>query len=360
MEKKNENRNKNKVMIILLIIILLLLFSVVYLLFFHDRTYTITFDSNGGTNIEDIVVSNDEIVKLPEPPKKEGYKFVGWTNKNGQVVTKGTKVKKDLTLKAEWISNDAKQLTVQFDTDGGNIIDNILIEDGKVILLPIPPIKEGYTFIGWVNQDGYFINEGMTVKNNIILKAIWIKEDAETVKIKFNTDGGNVIKGIIFEKGRGIILPSNPTKSGYVFTGWVSDSGDSITKDTVINGNITLKAVWKSYTCPSGCSPIGDGSKCSKEVTTQMVNKTGCPSGSILYNTWYGSGSFCIKLSTKVDANLRQCDTWDAAEVDYKDGNGKHWCVKTVKKNTTKGCPSGYTQSGNTCKKIETINCTLN
>lgn len=353
-------KNKNKLMIVLTIIILLLLFVVVYLLFFRDSTYTITFDSNGGTEIEDVEVENGEIVKLPEPPKKDGYKFVGWTNKKGQVVTKGTQVKDDLTLKAEWIKNDVKQLTVQFDTDGGNEIENILIEDGKVILLPIPPVKEGYTFIGWINQDGYFIDEGMNVTSNIILKALWVKEGAETVKIKFNTDGGSEVKGFIFEKGLGIILPSNPKKEGYVFGGWIDENGNSIAKGSIINENITLRAVWKSYTCPSGCTPIGDGSKCTKEVTTKMTTKTGCPSGSILYNTWYGSGSFCIKLSTKVDANIRQCDTWEAAEVEYRDGNGKHWCVKTVKKVTTKGCPSGYKQSGDICKKTETVNCTLN
>lgn len=351
---------KNKLMIVLLIIIILLLFSVVYLLFFSDKTVTITFDTNGGNEIADIEVQNGEIVKLPEPPKKEGYKFVGWTNKNGNVVTKGTKVKKDLTLKAEWISETAKTNNIQFDTDGGNEIDSIVIENGKIILLPIEPIKEGYKFVGWIDENGYIINEGMVVTGNIVLKALWISEDAETIKLTFNTDGGSVIKGLILEKGKGIILPTNPTKTGYVFAGWVDGNGNSITKDSIINGNVTLKALWKSYTCPTGCTPIGDGSKCTREKTTSMVTKTSCPSGSILYNTWYGSGSFCIKLSTKESANIRQCDTWEGAEVEYKDAKGKFWCVKTVKKTTTKGCPSGYTKVDNTCKKTETVNCTIN
>ena len=51
--------------------------------------------------------------------------------------------------------------------------------------------------------------------------------------------------------------------------------------------------------------------------------------------------------------------TWEGAEAEYRDSNGKYWCVKTVKKITTKGCPSGYTKDGNTCKKTETLNCTL-
>ena len=351
---------KKKWIIALIVIILLLLLGISYLLFVINRSFTITFDTNGGTVISNIEVKNGEVVKLPESPKKEGYKFVGWVNQDGNIVTKGTKVKKDLTLKAEWVSNNAKTNSIKFNTDGGNEIDNIIIENGKIILLPVDPKKEGYTFLGWANEDGYIIDKNMVVSGNIILKAIWVKNDVETIKIKFNTDGGSEIKSFVIEKGKGIILPINPVKKGYAFAGWVDENGNKITKDTILTGNITIKAVWKSFTCPSGCTPIGDGSKCTREKTTSMVTKTSCPSGTILYNTWYGSGSFCIKLSTKVDANIRQCDTWEGAEVEYIDGNGKYWCVKTVKKTTTKACPSGYTKDGTICKKIETVSCTMN
>ena len=354
---------KNKLMIVLLIIIILLLFSVVYLLFFSDKTVTITFDTNGGNEIADIEVQNGEIVKLPEPPKKEGYKFVGWTNKNGNVVTKGTKVKKDLTLKAEWISETAKTNNIQFDTDGGNEIDSIVIENGKIILLPIEPIKEGYKFVGWIDENGYIINEGMVVTGNIVLKALWISEDAETIKLTFNTDGGSVIKGLILEKGKGIILPSNPTKTGYVFAGWVDGNGNSITKDSIINGNVTLKALWKSYTCPTGCTPIGDGSKCTREKTTSMVTKTSCPSGYTLKN------GQCLNMSTKYHAKSIDKSPWWACnssseymytEIDKSGMGAMMWCVKKTNKVTTKGCPSGYTKVDNTCKKTETVNCTIN
>ena len=87
-------------------------------------------------------------------PSKEGYKFVAWINEDGKVITEWTKITKDITLKAEWVSNDAKVVTTTFDTDGGNNIGNIIIENGKVILLPINPTKEGYTFAGWVDENG--------------------------------------------------------------------------------------------------------------------------------------------------------------------------------------------------------------
>ena len=60
-----------------------------------------------------------------------------------------------------------------------------------------------------------------------------------------------------------------------------------------------------------------------------------------------------------VAGHLQEKSGYYYVVLNYKDSNGKSWCVKTVKKTTTKGCPSGYTKDGNTCKKTETLNCTL-
>ena len=84
-----------------------------------------------------------------------------------------TKVTEDLALKAEWISNDAKIITVEFNTDGGNEIDNILIENGNNILLPIDPIRDGYIFVGWLGENGNVITEDSIVDKNITIKATW-------------------------------------------------------------------------------------------------------------------------------------------------------------------------------------------
>ena len=118
---------KKKWIIVLVFILLLLLIFVFYLLFGRQKTFTITFDTNGGTEIASIEVKDNDIIKLPSSPTREGYKFVGWINEDGYVITKGLKATKDITLKAEWISNDAPTITAKFDTDGGNEIDNIII-----------------------------------------------------------------------------------------------------------------------------------------------------------------------------------------------------------------------------------------
>jgi len=353
---------KQKWIIALLLIILLLLILILYLLFGKEKSFTITFDENGGTEISDIEIKASEIVKLPESPTKDSYKFVGWTNEDGKIITKGTKVTEDITLKAEWVSNNAETITAQFNTNGGNEIDNILIEKGKIILLPIEPTRDGYIFVSWLDESGNFITENMIVTNNITLQAMWIKKDAKTVTVKFDTDGGSNIGSIIVEKGKVLLLPVNPTKTGYVFAGWVDENGDVITKDTVVNKNITIKATWKEpYTCPSDCTPIGDGSKCTKKVTKEMGTTSSCPSGYTLKN------GKCVDMSSKYHAENSdsgwKCNSsseYMYSEIDKSGMGAFMWCVKTTNKVTTKGCPSGYTQSGNVCKKTETISCKAN
>lgn len=354
---------KKKWIIALVLIILLLLIFILYLLFGREKSFTITFDTNGGTAVSNIEVKDGEIVKLPEVPIKDGYTFVGWTNKDENVITKGTKVTEDITLKAVWISNDAETIIVKFDTDGGNEIDNILIEKGKIILLPIEPVKDGYIFGGWLDENGNFITEDTIITNNITLKAIWIKKGAKTVTVTFDTDGGSDIGSIVIESGKIILLPINPTKAGYVFAGWVDENGNAIAKDYIVSKNITLKATWKEpYTCPSDCTPIGDGSKCTKEVKTNMVTTSSCPSGYKLIN------GQCLDVANKYHANSIGVSPWwscnSSSEYMYSEldgaGGAFMWCAKKTNKVTKTSCPSGYTQSGNICTKTETINCTAN
>ena len=43
-----------------------------------EKTYTVTFDTAGGTQIDPIVIKEGESLKEIEEPKKEGYLFVNW------------------------------------------------------------------------------------------------------------------------------------------------------------------------------------------------------------------------------------------------------------------------------------------
>lgn len=353
-----KNKKNKKWFIVLILIIILLIFLIFYLLFGRKKSFTVTFDTVGGTPISNIIVKNNEVIKLPDEPVKEGFKFIGWTDNNGNMITNGTKLTEDITLRALWIDNNAETIVITFDTDGGNEIGSIAMAKDGSIILPVDPIKEGYIFGGWIDENGNIISSNMITINSTTLKTYWIKKNAKTSTITFDTDGGNNIDNILIENDKIIVLPVNPTKDGYVFDGWVDTDGNTITKDTIINKDMTIKAIWKEpYTCPNDCDPIENGSKCVKETTTDMIIVSGCPSG------YRMSNGKCTgtRYAANNGSNGWECNNSGDYMYTEEDGFGAMmWCVPTTSVKTGKECPDGYTQDGSICKKIETIDCVAN
>ena len=81
----------------------------------NDVEYTIEFNSNGGSEVADILVEQGEGVKQPNDPVKEGFKFKGWYT--DEACTKryvfGSKVTGNVTLYALWESlYDYQKITV--------------------------------------------------------------------------------------------------------------------------------------------------------------------------------------------------------------------------------------------------------
>ena len=64
-------------------------------------TYTVSFNSYGGSSVESQVVKKGETATMPENPTKEGYEFVGW-ELNGYAYDFGSPITKDITLVARW------------------------------------------------------------------------------------------------------------------------------------------------------------------------------------------------------------------------------------------------------------------
>ena len=68
-----------------------------------DKTFKVSFNSNGGNSIEDILVVSGSTIVLPNPPKKDGYRFDGWVLSNGTVLNEKDTVDRDMTITAEWV-----------------------------------------------------------------------------------------------------------------------------------------------------------------------------------------------------------------------------------------------------------------
>ena len=70
------------------------------------RAYTVTFDTQGGSEIEKQVVEEECYIEKPADPVKEGYTFIGWVDANGNAFNFDQAVTSDVTVVAEWKSEN--------------------------------------------------------------------------------------------------------------------------------------------------------------------------------------------------------------------------------------------------------------
>ncbi len=66
-----------------------------------EITYTITFNSDGGSKVSEQSVKENEKVEKPTNPTRDGYKFIAW-QLNGKNYDFNNEVTSDLELKAKW------------------------------------------------------------------------------------------------------------------------------------------------------------------------------------------------------------------------------------------------------------------
>ncbi|MEC0109726.1 InlB B-repeat-containing protein [Paenibacillus taichungensis] len=113
------------------------------------NTYTMNFESNGGSVIADQSVDYGGLATAPTDPTKVGHTFAGWYTDsalNQAFDFDNTTVTHNLTLYAKWTPNTYK---VTFNTLGGSAVSDAAVEYGKKLSAPASPSRSGYTFAGW-------------------------------------------------------------------------------------------------------------------------------------------------------------------------------------------------------------------
>lgn len=135
---------------------------------------------------------------------------------------------------------------IKFDTDGGNSIAAIEIEEWNSTNLPEDPTREGYIFIGWMLGDElYDFSQG--VSEDITLRAGWKKIEPDKVyyTVVFDTNGGTTYANQVIEEGGTATRPETyPTREGYTFTGWQVNGEDYNFNDPVMS-DLTIVAAWE-------------------------------------------------------------------------------------------------------------------
>ena len=185
--------------------------------------YTLTFDSDGGSDVAAITQDYGTKIETPAAPTKTGYTFAGWDNEIPE-----TMPAESMSFKAQWTIN---QYSLTFDAGNGTEATVITQDYGTKFDTPADPTREGYTFAGW-DMD---IPETIPAEN-MSFTAKWI---ANQYTLTFDSDGGSDVAAITQDYGTKIETPAAPTKTGYTFAGW-----DNEIPETMPAESMSFKAQW--------------------------------------------------------------------------------------------------------------------
>ncbi|MCR5522082.1 MAG: InlB B-repeat-containing protein, partial [Clostridia bacterium] len=273
------------------------------------NSHTITFDTDGGTEIDPITQDYGTEITKPADPEKEGCTFDGWDTD-----IPDTMPDEDMTITALWIINE---YSVTYKLDGADYfatpyesaVDKF--NYGETVPVREKAVKEGYTVSDWAFTPalidgkmpaGNVVANATSIINSYNLTVTYEMSDgkdelapeaysqaveygkdysvtspevtgytpdvaavegtmgvgdvAVTVKyspkphtVTWNVDGEKTVDEYVY--GDDIIKPDDPTKEGYDFIGW-SEDGETVVDvaKTVPDGDIEYIAVWseKQYT----------------------------------------------------------------------------------------------------------------
>lgn len=111
-------------------------------------TATLTFESNGGSEVKPIVVTYGHKTLSPIS-KKDGYTLAAWCTDidlTNEFYFSSTPCTQSITLYAKWVP---AILTVSFDSDGGSDVESQNVVYDGLAVYPETPVKTGNTFIWW-------------------------------------------------------------------------------------------------------------------------------------------------------------------------------------------------------------------
>lgn len=204
------------------------------------NSYTITFDTGGGSAIAPITQGYDTTINAPAAPTKTGYTFMGW---EPEIPT--TMPAEDMTIKAQWRIN---RYTVTFDTDGGSAVAPITQDYGTTITAPADPTREGYTFIGWDKAIPATMPAG-----DMTITAKWKDSEKPTGEIKISENSwksflNNITFGLFFKDTQTVTINA------------ADNSGEAVTVEYLLSNKELTKAAldgmtFTAYTAPFSIAP---------------------------------------------------------------------------------------------------------
>ena len=278
------------------------------------NTYTLTFDANGGTvDPTSITVTYDQDYTVPTPTR-DGYTFHGWKFNGVEYAGGKWKVTSDVTVVADWVSYTLTTNTNNANAGTFTEKNGVKTTEGDSITL-VATTNAGYTFDGWF-EGTTKVSSNLTYTfkmpgKNVTLTAKWtansytityddLAETRANVIVTFNYNySGSTSSTVTLTNGQTLSYPTVPTRSGYAFAGWYTNS--SCTTAYNFSGTITtdttLYAKWVSMVSSSSASSrdyvdIKNHNSSSSAKSYSVTSASSSSKPNYYYFTCYKSGSY--------------------------------------------------------------------
>ena len=283
-------------------------------------SYTVTFNSNGGSAVKAQAVKNGAKASKPADPAKSGYAFKGWCSDKS--LTKAydfnSTVKSNLTLYAKW---EAKATyTVTFVSNGGTAVEAQSVSSGARASKPANPTRAGHAFKGWYSDKSltkaYDFNSA--VKSNLTLYAKW---EANEYTVTFVSNGGTSVAKQAVSYGARASRPSDPTLEGSQFAGWYTNAACTEAYDfgSAVKSDLALYAKWEkkaTYTVTFDANggtavkaqSVSSGAKAFKPADPAKAGHA--------FKGWYSDKSLAkaYDFNSAVESDLTLYARWEANE----------------------------------------------
>jgi len=232
--------------------------------------YTITFNSDGGSEVEAITQDYGTVVNAPIAPTKAGFNFAGW-QLNGVNYTFTTIPAEDIILIATW--SNKSTYTVSFDANGGTVetTSKAVFEGDAYGELPVPTNGEQF-FLGWYTAKSggtkVTCNTVVELTSEQTLYACWaatgftgdVSEEVElyVAGIRVTTENMNDILG----DGSGSVQFDPSTKT-YNVVGYIYNVGTLHLNNATISGTYSKTLYSTTYNsaiyCKRGLTIVNTG-----------------------------------------------------------------------------------------------------